>query len=132
MFELIWHCLSTTSMRMLWNGEALEEFFPTRGIRQGDPLSPYLFVLCIERLFHLVSLAVDHKLWRPIQLNRGDPFISHLAFTDDLILFAEASLDQAHMMQSVLDIFCSSSGQKVSKDKSMIFFSYNVGCHSKQ
>lgn len=84
MIDLIWHCLISSSMRMLWNGEALDEFTLSRGIRQGDPLSPYLFVLCIERLFHLVSLIADHQLWKPIRLNRGGPLISHLAFVDDI------------------------------------------------
>lgn len=88
--NLIWSCISTASMRMLWNGEALDVFTPVRGIRQGDPISPYLFVLCIKRLFHLISLVVDNKFWKPIQLNIGGPLLSHLAFANDLILFAEA------------------------------------------
>lgn len=50
-FDLILHCISTSQMRVLWNGEALEEFHLSRGIRQGDPLSLYLFVLCIEKFF---------------------------------------------------------------------------------
>lgn len=69
--NLVWHCISSPRMRMLWNGEALDEFTPSRGIRQGDPISPYLFVLCIEKLFQMVSLVVDLKHWRPIQLTRG-------------------------------------------------------------
>lgn len=115
---------------MLWNGEVLEEFSPSRGIRQGDPFFPYLFVLCIERLFQMVSLAVDHDFWKPIKLNRGGPQISHLAFEDDLILFA--NLEQVHMIQSILDIFCNSSGLKVSKEKSKVFCSSNVAWHVKQ
>lgn len=58
--ELVMHCMSTSRMKVLWNGEALEEFFPSRGIRQGDPLSPYLFVLCIEKLFQMISVVIDH------------------------------------------------------------------------
>lgn len=85
-------------MRMLWNGEALDAFSPMSGIRQGDPISPYLFVLCIERLFHLINLYVDKKFWKPIQLVRRGPFLSHLAFADDLILFAEASIDQVEVI----------------------------------
>jgi hypothetical protein len=115
----------------LWNGEALQEFQPGRGIRQGDPLSPYLFVLCIERLFHLIGIAVNHDIWKPVRITRGGPTISHLAFADDLILFAEANTEQVQSMAAILDLFCSSSGQKVSKEKSRVFFSKNVGWHKK-
>nr|KYP36271.1 LINE-1 reverse transcriptase isogeny [Cajanus cajan] len=52
--NLIWASISSPRLRMVWNGEALEEFTPSRGIRQGDPISPYLFVLCMERLFQLI------------------------------------------------------------------------------
>lgn len=90
--QLIWHCISSTTMQVLWNGEALEEFSPSRGIRQGDPISPYLVVLCIERLFHAIEKEVGEGNWKPIQITRGDPKISHLAFADDLILFAEANV----------------------------------------
>lgn len=69
--DLVWNCISSVRMRMLWNGEALEEFTPTRGIRQGDPLSPYLFVLCLEKLFQMIDVAIDNQFWKPIQLNRG-------------------------------------------------------------
>lgn len=87
--NIIWKYISTKNMRVLWHGEALDSFQPERGVHQGDPLSPYLFVLCLERLFHLISLAEDHSLWKSIQLVRGGPKISHLAFADDLLLFAE-------------------------------------------
>lgn len=50
-FSLVWYCISTPKMRLLWNGEALEEVRPSRSLKQGDPISPCLFVLCIERLF---------------------------------------------------------------------------------
>nr|KYP70239.1 Putative ribonuclease H protein At1g65750 family [Cajanus cajan] len=124
--ELIWNCISTAKFRMLWNGEMLESFSPSRGIRQGDPISPYLFVLCMERLFHLINISVTQKLWKPIRLSRSGPELSHLAFADDLILFAEARLDQVEIIQACLNLFCTSSGQKISQEKTRIFFSKNV------
>lgn len=108
--SLIWICISSISMRVLWNGEALDAFSLMRGIRQGDPISPYLFVLCIERLFYLINLAVDNKFWKHIWLVRGDPMLSHLAFVDDLILFAEASMDQVEVIQTILDLFLQKLG----------------------
>jgi hypothetical protein len=44
------NCVETASLSVLWNGQASDQFVPARGIRQGDLLSPYLFVLCLERL----------------------------------------------------------------------------------
>nr|KYP46734.1 Retrovirus-related Pol polyprotein LINE-1 [Cajanus cajan] len=124
--DIVWACITSPRFRMLWNGEALEEFKPTRGIRQGDPLSPYLFVLCMERLFHLITAAIETHHWKPVKLSRDGPPLSHLAFADDLVLFAEASLDQVEIIQSCLNHFSASSGQKVSMEKTRIFFSKNV------
>ena len=59
-------CLSTAQMNVLWNREMTEDFQPGRGIRQGDPISPYIFVLCIERLSHGIFQAVNQGIWKPI------------------------------------------------------------------
>lgn len=126
MVDMIWHCVSSARQRMLWNGEALEEFKPFRGIRLGDPISPYLFVLCIEKLFQMINSATEQKLWKPIRLGRGCPPISNLAFADDVLLFAEASEEQITLISSILDLFCRCSGQKISEAKTRIFFSKNV------
>ncbi|CAA7017011.1 unnamed protein product [Microthlaspi erraticum] len=122
----IMQCVSGPSMCELWNGEKTSSFKPSRGLRQGDPLSPYLFVLCMERLCHLIEMAIDEKRWKPISLSRGGPKLSHICFADDLILFAEASVAQIRVVRGVLERFCRASGQKVSLEKSKIFFSDNV------
>lgn len=122
----IMQCVTGPSMSLLWNGEMTDSFQPLRGLRQGDPLSPYLFVLCMERLCHLIERAVVGKNWKPIQLSRGGPQLSHILFADDLILFAEASVAQIRVIRGVLERFCIASGQKVNLEKSKIFFSSNV------
>ncbi|KAH9736450.1 putative ribonuclease H protein [Citrus sinensis] len=88
--KLIIECVTTSKMSILWNEEAIEEFSPGRGIRKGDPLSPYIFVLCIERLSH------------------------------------EASINQAYIIDAVLENYCRSSEAKFNKSKTKVFFSKNV------
>ncbi|CAA7019711.1 unnamed protein product [Microthlaspi erraticum] len=122
----IMQCVTGPSMNLLWNGEKIEPFKPSRGLRQGDPISPYLFVLCMERLCHLISRATAEKKWKPIKLSRGGPELSHICFADDLIFFAEASVAQVRVIRNILETFCVASGQKVSLEKSKIFFSHNV------
>ncbi|CAA7018343.1 unnamed protein product [Microthlaspi erraticum] len=122
----IMRVVSGPSMNLLFNGEKTEAFRPSRGLRQGDPISPYLFVLCMERLCHLIGNSIAEKCWKPIKLSRGGPELSHVCFADDLILFAEASVAQVRTIRNVLETFCLLSGQKVSLEKSKIFFSSNV------
>ena len=122
----IMQCVAGPSMSVLWNGEQTKAFKPARGLRQGDPLSPYLFVLCMERLCHLIEEEVGKKAWKPISISRGGPKLSHICFADDLIFFAEASVRQIRVIRRVLERFCLASGQKVSLEKSKIFFSRNV------
>lgn len=83
-------------------------------------------MLCLERLCHQIDRAVGSKEWKPITLSRGGPRISHICFADDLILFAEASVSQVRVIRRVLEIFCMASGQKISLQKSKIYFSNNV------
>lgn len=105
MVRIIMQCVSTSMMQILWNGGVTEEFKPTRGIRQGDLISPYLFMLTMERLGHAIKLAVADGRWKPIVLGRGCPPLSHLFFADDLVLFGEASIDNVIAMRSVLEQF---------------------------
>ncbi|PKI56643.1 hypothetical protein CRG98_022955 [Punica granatum] len=124
--RLIFQCITTASMQVLWNGELTESFNMGRGIRQGCPLSPYIFVLCIERMSHLISSAVGEGVWRPIRAGRHGPPLSHPMFADDLLLFSKASLEQVQVIKNVLDALCAALGQKVNTAKSLLFFSRNV------
>lgn len=127
-FPINWisECVSSVNTRVLWNGEVSTGFKPKRGLRQGDPLSPYLFLICIERLSHLILRAVNVGEWKPIRLSRNGPPLSHIFFADDILLLSEASVGQLHTMMGCLDAFCKASGQKISIEKSKIYVSRNV------
>lgn len=70
-------CISTASISVLWNGQIKEYILPSRGIRQGDPLSPYTFVLCLECFSHMIALKVADKVWKSLRIYK-DVSISHL------------------------------------------------------
>ncbi|XP_012487971.1 uncharacterized protein LOC105801183 [Gossypium raimondii] len=85
---------------VLWNGVPTQKFRPARGVHQECPLSPYLFILCIEWLGHSIRNAIDLGNWSPIRLSCGGPLLSHLFFADDLILFGHADENQAQVIKN--------------------------------
>lgn len=124
--DLVWTCIITPSMCMLQNRDVLKEFCPSRVIKQGDPFPHYLSILCTERLSHIINLLVDHKLWMPFRISRGRPYLSHLAFANDLILISKVSLNRVDNIQNFLKIFGNNSRQAVRQEKTNIFFSNNI------
>lgn len=77
-------CITSTRMAILWEGDKLEWFNPSRGIRQGDSISPfiYLFIyfLCMERLSQLIHKSISRGKWKPISVACNGQLISHLFF----------------------------------------------------
>lgn len=124
--ENIMKCVRTPNLAILWNGNQLDWIKPRRGIRQGDPMSPYLFVLCMEKLSHIIKAEVTQGRWCGLKISRYGPVISHLFFADDMVLFAEATEEQMGTIKRCLNLFEEASGQKVSLQKSQMFFSNNV------
>ncbi|PNX94494.1 ribonuclease H, partial [Trifolium pratense] len=124
--DVVMTAVTSVRTNVKWNGKRADYFHPQCGIRQGDPISPYLFVICMDKLSHLIMQEVQEGKWKPMRAGRNGPLISHLMFADDLILFAEANVDQLQVVLNVIDRFCQMSGQQVSQEKTSIMFSKNV------
>ena len=86
---------------------------PSRGIRQGDPISPYLFLLCSEGLSCLLKNVGPVHLSRGIRVGIHSPWILHLLFVDDCIVFSEASQEGANRLLEILETYHHGSGQSV-------------------
>ncbi|XP_057252132.1 secreted RxLR effector protein 78-like [Beta vulgaris subsp. vulgaris] len=95
--EWLRQCISTVSFSVLVNGIPGETFVPQRGIRQGDPLSPYIFILCAEMLARQLqnaSLAGTRSLG--VTLGHSRVKIPFLTFADDTMIFAKASEESCY------------------------------------
>lgn len=99
---------------------------PGRGLLQGDPLSPYLFILCAEGLSSLIRDAEERNAISGVSICKGAPSVSHLLFADDCFLFFQADETQAKIMKNILVTYEAASGQAISLTKSEIYCSQNV------
>jgi hypothetical protein len=131
LISVIMKCVTSVQSNVLWNGARSEYFQPQCGIRQGDPMSPYLFVLSMDKLSHIIADAIEDGNWKPMRAGRNGPQISHLMFADDVILFGQATTENMEAVLEVLQTFCAMSGQRVNYDKSSIFFSRNVEANTR-
>ncbi|KAL0012182.1 hypothetical protein SO802_007290 [Lithocarpus litseifolius] len=109
---MIMQCISTVSYSILINGVAYGCIMPTRGIRQGDPLSPYLFLLCAEGFSSMICQAVRRQLLSGVSICRGCPMVTHLFFADDSLLFCKASSQECQKLVEILKHYENASGQK--------------------
>lgn len=129
--SLVMRCVRSVFFSVRVNGSLSQRIRPTRGVRQGDPISPYLFLLCAEGLSCLLKSVGPVYLSRGVHVGVHAPWISHLLFADDYIVFSEASQRGASRIQSILEIYHNGSGQLVNKDKSAVFFSKNCSDQDK-
>lgn len=116
-------CVTSVSYAYLINGAAQGRVTPTRGIRQGDPLSPYLFIFCTEVLSGLCKKAQLHGDVIGVKVSRNSPAINHLLFADDTMFFSRTDHKSCATLISILKRYGEASGQCINLDKSSITFS---------
>ncbi|XP_041027032.1 uncharacterized protein LOC121267250 [Juglans microcarpa x Juglans regia] len=124
--ELVMRCVESMSYSILVNGVPQSEFRPSRGIRQGDPLPPYLFIMCAEALSSMISKRVEEGVISGVPFARGRIRISHLFFADDSLLFCKANALEWGKLHNILKIYEEASSQRLNLEKTSIQFSRNT------
>lgn len=121
--DLILRCISSVSYTFTFNGSYTKRIYPTRGLRQGDPLSPYIFVICAQGLSSLINGFQTQCLIKGVRMAFRGPTISHLFFADDGIIFFKADASTCRNIRECLESYEKALGQVINFDKSALTFS---------
>jgi hypothetical protein len=127
----IMRCVTTVSFSILINGNPTRAFYPQRGLRQGDPLSPYLFIICADVFSALITNAQNSKLIHGVKIAPKAPEITYLFFADDSLIFCRANKEETNQIKSIITKYQQASGQLVNYNKSEVIFSRKVQPSSK-
>ena len=119
----VMQCVCSVSYSFLINGSPQGSVIPSRGLRQGDPLSPYLFILCTEVLSGLCRKAQENGSLVGIRVARGSPQVNHLLFADDTMFFCKTNPTCCGALSRILKQYEVASGQCINLAKSAITFS---------
>lgn len=122
----IMRCVTTVTYDFCFNGMTVGPINPRRGLRQGGPLSPYLFLFCVEGLSDMLDKVVADGDIHGCCISPSAPQVTHLLFADDSFLFFRASTEEATRIKCILDTYAGGAGQAVNFLKSGVFYSSNV------
>ena len=118
---LLMECITTVSYSILVNGEPKDLFRRSRGLRQENPLSPYLVLFCAKVLNAILREAALKEEIQGFSICRNGPKLNHLFFPDDYLLFCKASLLKCEKIQELLEFYEEASGQMINKGKTTLF-----------
>jgi hypothetical protein len=122
---MIMSCVISVSYSVLCNQEPTGYIIPSRVLSQGDPLSPYLFLLCVDGLIVLLKTAEHRKHITGVIVGRG-PKLTHLLFADDSFLFCRADTKECQNIMRLLGTYEGASCHKINTEKTSLFFSSNT------
>lgn len=121
--RLIMKCVSSVRFTVGMNGELLPYFTLSRGLWLGDRISPFLFLLCAEGLTSLLNQLGGAYVNRGLKLSPRSPWVNHLLFANDSLIFISAMVQSADRLHQILWIYAESLGQSVSHEKCDVFSS---------
>ena len=119
-------CISSVTFSVLINGSPEGFITQERGIRQGGHISPYLFILCAEVLFHMMCQAQSSRKLIGVKISNQAPAINHLLFADDSLLFSLENVRTGRALRRILEVYELITGQAVNLNKSSITFGSKV------
>ena len=114
--------VTSSSFSILVNGSPSELFLPYRGLRQGDPLSSFLFVFMMEGLGRAIKMANAEGRIQGIKLTLDGATNTHQQFVDDTMLLGIPTIREARAIKNILNDFAMAAGTEVSLNKSKVFF----------
>lgn len=123
LIRIIQACMASSRVTVLVNGSGQGFIKPTRGLRQGCPLSPYIFIWAMEFLSKQLQLHLERGAIKGIKLATTAPQLTRVFYADDLMIMGKATLQEAQQMLSILNEFALASGLQVNPQKSTMWFS---------
>ena len=130
--QWIMECVTSVHYTLLINGNISQSFYPKKGLRQGDPLSPYLFLMCANILSLALLKAENQKRIKGVQLGRNSISFTHLFFVNDSLLFFKFDNHSLANIQEILNWYCSLPGQSINLSKFDLFCSPNMSDEAKE
>ena len=122
----IMKCVSTIQYSLLVNGSHSKPFHPSRGIRQGDPISPYLFLFCANTLSLALTKEENQKNLKGVKIGRNGFSFTHILFAEDSFIFFQNDNRSLTALKKTILWYCSLFGQSINFNKSELFCSLNI------
>lgn len=119
-------CVSSMVYSVCINGQPRGCIIPSRGLRQGDPFSPYLFLVYAEGLSALLRRTSNRGLIRGFSVSRHASHITHLFFADNSLIFYCATLEECSELERIFSLYEGVSGQQLNRKKTTPFFGKNT------
>lgn len=124
--HMVYRLICNNWYSILLNVHSKGFFRSSRGVKQGDPLSPNLFILAAEVMSRALNYLIQREELKCYGMPRGSRKVNHLAFADDMIIICKAEVRTMQLITETLKKYEDISGQNVNKEKSTIYLHHNV------